>query len=259
MADGADEDAQGHAGAQPHRQPSRRIARACAGSGLRKLNQTVEVPDTPANARHDRRGCLPGEVREELDDARNSFETHLEHPEYAAQRDQAGAGREAREEARRARLRLPRQDRGTRPQGPEVALRRLPQGRLRGRPDAAAAAAARSAASSPCTATTPRRCGSRTCRRCRRTPIDLAALKEAGVVPAVIAARQGDPGGRDQAQDRAEGPARLQGRPRGDRGGGRQRRVARGAGRSRRKRKAGAPSRGTSPRTRAPANGAAEG
>ena len=33
MADGTDENAQGHAGTQPHRHASRRTARACAGSG----------------------------------------------------------------------------------------------------------------------------------------------------------------------------------------------------------------------------------
>ena len=93
----------------------------------------------------------------------------------------AGAKKNRRRVGARHRL-GPRQDRGPRPQGPEVPRRRLPQGRLRGRPDAAAAP--------PAQARLPRRDDREGGRGALGRPatvdgdtIDLASLKKAGLVP----------------------------------------------------------------------------
>ena len=85
---------------------------------------------------------------------------------------------------RRPRHRLgPGQDRGSRPQGPEVARGRLPQGRLRRRPDAAAAppAQARLQVAARCKFNAESHAGA-TCERLGAAEVDLLTLKQAGLV-----------------------------------------------------------------------------
>ena len=97
------------------------------------------------------------------------------------------AGQQEGAPPRRPRHRLgPGQDRGPRPQGPEVARRRLPQGRLRRRPDAAAAPPAQARLQvARCKSTTPR---SRwpSCERLGAAEVDLLTLKQAGLVGELV-------------------------------------------------------------------------
>ena len=92
------------------------------------------------------------------------------------------AGAKQAQPSRRPRHRLgPRQDRRPRPQGPEVALGRLPQGRLRRRPDAAAAPPAQARLQVADAQVQRPKCACRDLERLAVDEIDLLALKQAGV------------------------------------------------------------------------------
>ena len=131
------------------------------GLGLKWTNHTVEVDGHAVGARHDQQGRLPGEGhRVSADDGAQRCASTRSSPPRAARRPRRVG----------ARHRLgPRQDRRPRPQGPEVALGRLPQGRLRRRPDAAAAPPAEARLRLDVAATTPPRCACATSRSCRST------------------------------------------------------------------------------------------
>ena len=134
-------------------QQPRRHARVAPRHGARpgpaQAQQRVDARRHARGARHDQQGRVPG--------ARCSERT-AEDNEHGTQHHQAGRRRQARAAPCRPRHRLgPGQDRGPRPQGPEVACRRLPQGRLRRRPDAAAAPPAQARLQvAPAASTTPR-------------------------------------------------------------------------------------------------------
>ena len=127
---------------------------------------------------------------------------------------------------RRPRHRLgPRQDGRPRPQGPEVALGRLPQGRLRRRPDAAAAPAAearlRLAARDD---TAEIRLSD--LAKLPVADIDFLALQAAGLVPARAKIGEGDQDRQARQGGEAHRHRRDQGRQGGDRSRRRQRRVS---------------------------------
>ena len=98
---------------------------ALRGLGLRRIRHTVEVPDTPGDARIDSEGAAPGD-------------RHRVARTYVVVESAPAQGRQAREEAGRPRAgQRSRQDGVARQQGREVAIGLPLQARLRGRPDAA--------------------------------------------------------------------------------------------------------------------------
>ena len=145
------------------------------------------------------------------------------------------AGRQARRAApRRPRHRLgPGQDRGPRPQGPEVARRRLPQGRLRGRPDAAAAPPAEARLRLAHAQRHGRSAPVAICRSMAADATSTCRAEGGGRGAGAALSGEGHPGRQARAQGQAEGHAR---RPRA-----RRRRSKRRAATSKRPRAAPAP------------------
>src|SRR3984885_13467863 len=104
------------------------IAACARGLGLRRIRQSVLVADTREN-----RGMIAAAV--------HLLRVEKDEGGYATEHTQPRPRLQARAPARRPRrFRRPGQDLRARHQGPARAQGRLPQGRLRGRPDAAAAA-----------------------------------------------------------------------------------------------------------------------
>ena len=177
MAD-AKKTVEGQAGPQRRSAPASRTAPPCAAWACASSTARATLEDTPAVRGMINKVSLPGQ-------GALSADGHMQ-----LNTIKPADGSQARQAPRRSRHRLgPGQDRRSRPQGPEVACGRLPQGRLRRRPDAAAAPPAQARLQvGTCCSSTPK----------SRSPISRQLGADRSRPADAQAGRPGRPAGQDR-------------------------------------------------------------